>query len=257
MSTEKPNKDFKDAYQELVDAVEELVVKEGKSLQEAFQLAEYKLDKWEELSQEEVQEISHGLKKDFQNLGHGLNLVKESYKEELKLDAAYITDSIWDKLLNIMDSNTAQLLAFEKNLDEQVQELTTAEHITNHQEHSQWESEHKLWLSEIALWKKESIQAQAQLEAIEIGIKKYSDALDEHAQVVQAHESSEHDHEKTMAKAEKDPTSQVFAEADEDGIELHKQEKHEHDQHAELHQSMKKHHAEMMSLINRLYKKVI
>ena len=48
MSTKKPNKDFKSAYQELVDAVEELVVKEGKSLQEAFQLAEYKLDKWEE-----------------------------------------------------------------------------------------------------------------------------------------------------------------------------------------------------------------
>lgn len=257
MRIKELNSDFQHAYKTLVDNVEELVVKEGKNLQQALHSAEEKLSEWGELSKEEAQEISTELKHDFQKLSVSLNDAKESYKEEFKQEAAYITDSIWNKLLKIMDTSTAQLLAFEKNLEEKVQEIRTGEHLTNHQEHNQWNSDHKLWSAEIALWKKESTQAQSKLGEIETAIKQYSDALDEHAQVVQSHEARDHEHEEVMANAEQDPSSHVLEAAVEKDAAMHIQERKEHNQHAELHNTMKKHHSEMMSLVNRLHKKAL
>ena len=123
MRIKELNSDFQHAYKTLVDNVEELVVKEGKNLQQALHSAEEKLSEWGELSKEEAQEISTELKHDFQKLSVSLNDAKESYKEEFKQEAAYITDSIWNKLLKIMDTSTAQLLAFEKNLEEKVLDI--------------------------------------------------------------------------------------------------------------------------------------
>ena len=257
MKPEDINKDFKRAYHNLVDTVEELVVKDGKSLKQAMQAAEDKLNEWNELSNEQVRDLSDGLKHDFETLGESLNGARDAYKEQFKLDAAYVTDSIWGQLLNVMDANTSQFLAFEKDLKVQAQEATTGEHITEHQEHTQWKSDHELWQSELALWKKEHIAALVQLGKIEKAIKQHSDALDEHAQAIQAHEVSDHEHESAMANAEKDPSSQVFAAADDGEVTVHKQQRQEHHQHAELHNSMKKHHLKMMALVAELYKKSV
>ncbi len=257
MRIEELNKDLKDAYQTMVDTVEELVVKDGQNLQQALLVAEEKLNEWEELSKEQVQEISTELKHDFQTLDENLNQAKESYKEEFKKDAAYVTDSVWGKLLTIMDTNTAQLLAFQKNLKEQVQEITTGEHLTEHQEHTQWHSDHGLWLAEVDIWKKEHTEALDKLAKIEKAISQHSNALDEHAQVVQAHEARDHEHEVVLANAEQDPTSRVFEVKEGEEAAVHKQEKQEHTQHAELHNTMKKHHSEMMSLVNKLYKQTL
>lgn len=257
MRIEELNKDLKRAYQTMVDTVEELVVKDGKNLQQAMHSAEEKLSEWNELSKEQVQEISTELKHDFQTLNENLNEAKESYKEEFKKDAAYVTDSIWGKLMKITDSNTEQLLVFEETLKEQAQAVTSGEHLTEHQEHTQWNSEHELWLAEIALWKKEHAEAFSKLEKIEAAISQHSDDLDEHAQVIQAHEARDHEHEEVMAKAEQDPSSKVFEVADDKEVAVHKQERQEHHQHAELHNTMKKHHSEMMSLVNKLYKQTL
>jgi len=52
MRIEELNKDLKRAYQTMVDTVEELVVKDGKNLQQAMHSAEETLNEWEELSKE-------------------------------------------------------------------------------------------------------------------------------------------------------------------------------------------------------------
>ena len=255
MGIKELSKDFQQAYHELVDNVEELVVKERKNLQQALDEAEKLLDEKGDLAEDEIKKASSELKHDFKNLNLGLNKAKEAYKEEFSLDAAYLTDSIWEQLHNIMDSNTAHLLAFEKNLEERVQEIKAAQHLRDHSEHTEWNSEHGLWLTEVSLWKRESILAQQKLSEIGTAIKLYSNALDEHAQVIEAHAATEHDHEKAMANAEKDPSSEVFEAADDTSAAVHKQEKKEHLQHAELQNTMKQHHNELMFLVDMLHKK--
>ena len=257
MKTEDMNKEFKRAYKSLVDTVEELVVKDGKSLQQAMHTAEERLSEWNNLNKKQVEEISTELTNNFHTLGESLKGAREAYKEQFQLDAAYVNDSIWDKLLKVMDANTAQLLVFEEDLKERAQAATSKVHLTEHQQHTQWKSDHELWLAEIALWKKEHDTALAQLADIEKTIKQHSDALDEHAQAVQAHEASDHEHEKTIANAEKDPSNQVFEESEDKEASVHKQEAQEHRQHAELHDTMKKSHLKMMASVAELYKKVV
>ena len=254
MRIEEMNKDLKRAYQTMVDTVEDLVVNQGENLQQAMNTAEEKLKEWKELSKEEVEVISSELKHDFQKLDENLNQAKDSYKEEFKKDAAYVTDSVWSKLLTIMDTNTAQLLAFQKNLNERVMNIKGSDHLTEHQEHTQWNSDHGLWLAEVEIWKKEHAEALEKLAKIEKAIAQHSAMLDEHAQVIKAHEARDHEHEEVLAKAEHDPTSHVFEVKEDEETAVHAQEKQEHTQHAELHDTMRKHHFSIMSLVNKLYK---
>ncbi len=254
MKIEEMNKDLKRAYQTLVDTVEDLVVNQGENFQEAMKSAEEKLSEWKELSKEEVEKISSELKRDFQTLGDNLNESRESYKEQFKKEAAYVSDSIWGKLLTIMDTNTAQFLAFEKNLKERVQAIKGDDHLTEHHEHTQWHSDHGFWLAEVEVWKKEHAEALDKLAKIEKAINQHSDMLDEHAQVITAHEARDHEHEEVLSKTEHDPTSYVFEVKEDEEAAVHKQEKQQHQQHAELHSTMRKHHFAMMSLVNKLYK---
>lgn len=254
MRIEEMNKDLKHAYQTMVDTVEDLVVNQGESLQQALYTAEEKLKEWKELSQEQVEEITTELKHDFKTLDDNLNESRESYKEQFKKEAAYVTDTVWSKLLTIMDTNTAQLLAFQKNLNERVMSIKGSDHLTEHQEHTQWNSDHGLWLAEVDIWKKEHTEALDKLAKIEKAIAQHSAMLDEHAQVIKAHEARDHEHEEVIAKAEKDPTSRVFEVKEDEEAAVHTQEKQEHTQHAELHDTMRKHHFAIMSLVNKLYK---
>ena len=257
MKPEDNNSELRRAYQNLVETVEDLVVKEGKTLQQAMFFAEDKLSEWNELSKKQVQDISEELNHDLKTLGENLNGATEAYKEQFKLDAAYVTDSVWEKLLNVMDENTAQLSVFIKDLKDQAQANTTDHHIEEHQEHTQWNSEHELWLSEVDLWKEEHATALSQLTSIEKMIKQHSDALDEHAQAIKAHQASSHEHEVDIANAEKDPSSQVYEETEDHDSETHDQERQEHLQHAQLHKTMKRHHLKIMSLVSELYKKTV
>lgn len=257
MKPDGNNGDFRRAYQNLVDTVEDLVVKEGKTLQQAMYSAEDKLSEWSELSKKQVQDISTEFNHDLKTLGENLNGATEAYKEQFKLDAAYVTDSIWEKLLNVMDANTAQLSVFIKDLKDQAQGNTTDQHINEHADHTKWDSEHELWLSEIDLWKQEHATALSQLSSIEKMIKQHSDALDEHAQVIKAHQASSHEHEVDIAKAEKDPTSEQYEDAVKRDSVIHAQERQEHLQHAELHRTMKRHHMRMMASVSELYKKTV
>ncbi|WP_299872854.1 hypothetical protein [uncultured Cocleimonas sp.] len=256
MRIEEMNKDLKRAYQTMVDTVEDLVVNQGENLQQALQIAEEQLGEWKDLSKEEVEVISSELKHDFKKLEDNLSESREAYKEAFKKEAAYVSDSIWSKLLTIMDTNTAQLLAFQKNLNERVLSIKSADHLTEHEEHTQWSSDHGLWLAEVEIWKKEHAEALGKLAKIEKAIAQHSTLLDEHVQVIKAHEARDHEHEEVLAKAEHDPTSHVFEVKEDEEAAVHAQEKQEHTQHAELHDTMRKHHFTIISLVNKLYKEI-
>ena len=257
MKTQKIHEKLQNAYHEMVENISSLTQNEGKTLKEAIKIAEEKLSTWQELTKEEVEKISDEVKSDLKSIGETLQGAKDAYKEQFKLDAAYLTDSLWDKLSKVADVGKEEFIAFSNDLKDRVQKVKTSEHTSEHQDHLRWYSDHKFWLDEIELWKKDHQLALDKLQAIEAEIKKHSGELDEHAQAIKAHEELDHQHEEVIAATELDPTSRVFEEDDDKDISVHEQEKKEHALHAELHDTLKKDHRKMMSLVNHLYKEVI
>ena len=257
MKTQDIHEKLQHAYQEMVENIESLVEKEGKGLKEAVEIAEEKLSTWQELTKEEAQKISDEVKSDLKSIGETVQGAKAAYKEQFKLDAAYLTDSLWDKLSKVADVGKEEFFSFTKEIKEKAQEVRSSEHASEHKDHLRWYSDHEFWLDEIEIWKKDHQSALEKLQAIEAAIEKHSDVLDEHAQAIHAHEKMDQQHEEVLANSELDPSSRVFEEDDDKEINVHEQERTEHALHAELHNSLKKNHRKMMSLISHLYKDVV
>jgi len=257
MKTQNINKKLQDAYEAMVEHTKSLIENENKSLKEALAAAEEKLSTMTEITKEEALKISDEVKSDLKSIGETLQGASDAYKEQFKLDAAYITDSVWEKLSKVADVGTEEFMEFTQDLKEKVQKIRTEGHASEHQDHLNWQGDHEFWLDEIEFWKKDHQRALEKLQAIEVAIKKHSDELEEHAQVIRAHEVMDHQHEEVMANNEIDPSSRVIEEDDDKEASIHEQEREEHAKHAELHDYLKKHHRSMMSMINHLYKHIV
>jgi paraquat-inducible protein B len=253
MSKKKQKTELQASYQAMVDAVEEFVVKEGKTLQQAFYAAEEKLNDAKEISEEKIEQASKELKDNLHFWGDAVEGVSEAYKEQIQFDLAYVNNSIWDKLQSIAKSNTNDLMAFTRTLKERAATARTEEHLAAHQHHSQWTSEHALWLEEVEFWKKDQAQALTKLVDIEKALIQKSAALAEHAQSIQDHAEIDHEHEKIMADAEQDPTSEVFKIADDKEVAEHQQEQIIHAQNLDRHHVLKTQHFKIMAMINMLH----
>ena len=254
MKSKKLAAELQESYQAMVDSVEEFVVKEGKTLQQAFHAAEAKLIDVKDMSKEKVEQASSELKRNLRLWGDAVEGASEAYKDQIKFDLAYVNNSIWDKLQSIANSSTAELIEFTATLKEKAQAVVTNEHLAAHQEHNEWSSEHALWLDEVEAWKKEHKQALTKLVEIEKALKHQSASLSEHVKAIQAHAETEHQHEKIMKNAEQDLSSDVFQKADKKEIAVHRHERQTHGQQAELHHVLKTHHFKIMVMINVLYK---
>ena len=257
MRSQQLQEKLKHAYHQMVENIENLTLNDGKSLSEATQIAEEKLSDMKELTKEQAQKISAMVVNDVHSIGETLSGAKTAYKEQFKLDTAYLTETLWEKMSKVADVGTEEFLEFTENLKERANKRRTDDHASEHKEHSEWHEDHAFWLDEIAFWKKDHKDALEKLKKIEESIKKHGDLLDEHAQAIQAHEKMDQQHEEVMKEAEIDPTSHVFESDDDKDTDIHQQQREEHKQHAELHESLKKHHRQMMSMLNNLYKQVI
>jgi len=254
MKRNKQATKLQSSYQAMVDSVEAFVVKEGKTLQQAFYAAEEKLKDTKEISKEKIQQASRNLKHDLRLWAEAVNGASETYKAQIKFDLAYVNNSIWNKFQTIANSNTAEFIEFTRKLNEEAQTVKTDEHIAAHQEHNLWASEHALWLDEIDFWQRDHEQALIKLLEIQQTLKQQSTSMFEHVQVIQAHANLDHQHEKIMTNAEQDPSNEVFNVADEKEIAMHNKERQIHAQHSEFHQTLKVHHYKIMAMINMLYK---
>jgi hypothetical protein len=253
MNKKKNKTELQANYQAMVDSIEKFVIKEGKTLQEAFQAAEEQLEDAKEISKEHIQEASKDLKDKLHLWGDAIKGVNEAYKDQIKLEINYINDSIWDKLQRVANSNYAELMNFTNSLKDKAKAVRSNEHLLAHQQHNQWASDHALWLDEVEYWKKDHRQALTKLVEIEKQLNQQSTSLDEHIQDIKKHTKMDHQHEKIVANAEQDPTSEVFKITDEKAIAVHKQECKVHEKNAVNHQALKSQHLKIMSLINMLH----
>jgi hypothetical protein len=254
MTAKKRISDLQQSYRGLVEAIEEYVVKEGKTLQQAFEAAEHQLINAAETSKEKIMQASSDLKNNLGVLGEAIEGASEAYKENIKFDVAYINASAWDKLQSIANSNTVELMAFTRNLKEAANEATTQEHLTVHQQHNDWVSDHEFWLDEVEFWQKDHAMALSKLVLIEQAIKEQTNVLKQHVAAIQNHEEQEHQHETAMANVEQDQISDVYKEADKQNELAHKKAQLSHEEQAEIHRKLKTSHLKLMTMINTLYK---
>jgi hypothetical protein len=257
MTTNKHKTELQKNYESMVEAVEEFVVKEGKSLQQAFHAAEEKLDDAKKISKEKIKLASTDLKNNLGIFSDALEGVGKAYKDEINFDVDYVSNSIWEKFQSIANSNTVELMAFTKNLRENAQAVLTQEHLLAHTEHHQWSSEHAFWLDEIELWKEQHRQALTKLVDIENAFKQQANILAGHENAIKIHSELEHQHEQKMANEEQDPTSEAFKIADDKKAALHQQEREIHLNQSVLHNEFKVKHLKIMAMINMLYKETL
>lgn len=254
MKLKKQATELQENYQAMLDSVEAFVLKEGKTVQQAFHAAEQKLENAKQISKDKILHASRYLKDNLRLWGKAVEGASEAYKAQIQFDLAYVNNSVWNKFQSIANSNTAEFIIFTKNLKEEAQTVRTDEHLALHQEHNQWASEHALWLDEVEFWQKDHEQALTKLNEIEKALKQQAKSLFEHAQVIQALDIIDHKHEETMTNAEQDPSSEMFKLADEKEIALHNKERKIHTQHLEFHHALKTHHYKIMAMINMLHK---
>lgn len=248
---DKPN--MQESYKAMVEAVEEFVVQEGKTLQQAFHSAEEKLINATENSKESIAHASQELKYNLHLFNDALEGASQAYKEHLLYEWDFINSALWDKFQSIANSNTAELMAFTKNLKEQAEAATTESHISAHQQHTQWDSEHAFWLDEIKLWKKNHQQAIAKLHEIEKAMMQQETILAAHTRAIKKHAKLEQQHEKIMKDAESDRSSEVFKTADENKVPQHQHEQQIHTEQTNLHNKIKTKHLQTMAMINMLH----
>ena len=221
MSDDKQKTDLQASYNAMVEAFEEFVVKEGKTLQQAFHAAEEQLADATEHSREKINQASQELKYNLHLFSDALEGVSHAYKENLLFDWDYINSTLWEKFQSIANSNTTELIAFTKTLKEQAEAATTDSHISAHQQHSEWDSEHAFWLDEIKLWDKNHKEALSKLHEIEQAIKSHSAILNDHSKAIKKHMKLEHQHEQIN-----------------------------HAQQAKLHERLKAKHLQTMVMVN-------
>lgn len=253
MNKKKHKTELQANYQAMVDSIEKFVIEEGKTLQQAFQAAEEQLEDAKEISKEHIQEASRDLKDKLHLWGDAIKGVNEAYKDQIKLEVNYINDSIWDKLQHVANSNYAELMNFTNSLKEKAQAVRSNDHLLAHQQHNQWASDHALWLDEVEYWKKDHRQALTKLVEIEKRFNQQSRSLDEHSQDIKKHTQIDHQHEKIVANAEQDPSSEVFKATDENAIADHQTECKIHEKNAANHQALKTQHLKIMSMLNMLH----
>lgn len=256
MKSKKNKSDLQASYQAMVDNVEEFVIKEGKTLQQAFHAAEEKLNDAKDISKEKIQQASKELKNSLRLLSETAEGVGEAYKERIKFDLAYVNNSIWDKLQTIAKSNTVDLMEFSRTLQDRAQKAVTESHLAAHQEHNEWYSDNALWQDEVEFWKKENAQALKKLADIEATLREQSVFLTKHAKAIEIHSKKTEKHEEIMKNVEQDYSSEVSKAKDEKEGAKHLKERQVHAELSESHYALKTHHFKVMAMINTLHEEL-
>lgn len=177
-------KKLQKAYHSMLEHVEELVDKDKKPLKEAFTEAEEKLSEWRELSREEVDHISKELKSNLHDLGEASHGLRESLRETLKFDTAYLATNLWGKLANVADKTRVELAEFRESL----QQHTVADDTT-------YSDQQQHWLEDAKNWQNNYETCLDQLDEAREVIRDQMRSVNSYRKMVLKHESDQSRHD--------------------------------------------------------------
>lgn len=173
MDTKTVQKKLQEAYEAMLDHVEELVDKEKKPLKEAFLEAEEKLSEWRELSREEVEHISDELKSNLSEMGEATHRLNKSVKETLSFDASYLAGSIWNRLSKVADTTMLEL----SELGDDLRRHMSTDASTKSEQHQNWFNDAMQWQGDFEKSIKQLDNVQAELRKAIRETNKYSKAI--------------------------------------------------------------------------------
>lgn len=239
-------------YHAMIDDIESLIRKEGKTLKQALEVAEDKLEDWEDLTIDQAKLVRSEVRHDLHALGDKLYDAKSSFMHRLEMDKNFIKKSASHKLASIADKTIYELIELKDSLFDQDEELTSHEIIqSEHLDHARWRDDHLFWLAEIAMWRKETRDAEAKILAIHDAVNKHGVSLQDHVKNIRSHDEAEHDHEVKLATLEK-ALKDDAAESSRDQL-AHEIMSKSHKSQALHHQQFKNKHREIVMLVERLY----
>ena len=250
------------AYQIMMEQIQKLVKEEGKTIQEATEIAEEKLSTWIELTKEETERVVKEVKRDLTSLADIIEESKEKIRKQWQNDAEFAKQKALETLASILEQANSGLSTLQKIIQENVQKGETKNDTDEstsyplmhddatieekeHKEHRQWHSEHALWLDEIKIWKKELKEVPTAVKRVKQGFEHFGEQIEAHAQAIRAHEVIENTHEAKLAEEHRDDPIHHA---------IHEEERVGHEQEAETHAKLKALHFEAMALLDKLQK---
>jgi len=252
MDTKEINDIMQRGYHTMIDSIESLIKKEGKSLKQALEVTEEKLEEWEDLSVDQYKRIRDEVRYDLHSLGNKIDDAKTSFKYRLEMDTQFMKKSVIDKLSSIADKTTNELIELKDSLFDKEETHSNDEEIqAEHHDHTRWRDDHSFWMTEIAMWRKETNDIEAKLLAIHDAVNKQGISLQDHVKNIRIHDEAVNDHEVKLASLEK--TLQNDTEESSEDQLAHKRMSKSHKDHALLHQQFKNKHREIAILVERLY----
>lgn len=252
MDTNEASDKIQRGYHAMIDNIETLIKKEGKSLKQAFEVAEEKLEDWEGLSTDQYKRIRNEVRHDLHVLGDKMDEAKTSFKQRLEMDTQFIKKSAFNKLSSIADKATNELIELKDSFFNKDEEPTRDEIIqAEHLDHTRWHDDHSFWMTEIAMWRKETNDAEAKVLAIHGAVNKHGVSLQDHVKNIRSHDKAIHNHEVKLADLEKVLKGDT-EEASKDQL-VHKVMSKSHKGYAHRHQQFKNKHREIIILVERLY----
>ena len=252
MDTKETSDKLQRGYHAMVNNLDTLIKKEGKSLKHALEVAEDRLEDWEDLSVDQYKRIRSEVRHDLHALGDRLYDAKSSFMHRLEMDTNFIKKSTAHKLSSIADTTIYELIELKDSLFDKDEEPTNHETIeSEHIDHTLWRDDHSFWIAEITMWRKETRDAEAKILAIHDAVNKHGVSLQGHVKSIRSHDAAVHDHEVKLGDLEKSPEDSA-EETSRDQL-AHKVMSESHKSHALLHQQFKNKHREIVILVARLY----
>lgn len=104
------------AFRSFLDNVEEFYDKEKEDIGEAVEHARERLHEIEDLTAEEIEEVSQDFIEHMVDIGEQMGELREGMRDAIQLDTMYITTGILERLVKVADKTTVGLMELNEEM---------------------------------------------------------------------------------------------------------------------------------------------
>jgi hypothetical protein len=122
MESESMTERLKNAFHDFLTHVEEFYDKEKEDIGEAVSHARERLHEVEDLTADEVEDVSRDFVAHVQDIGEQLGELREGVRDSVQLDTMYITSGILERLIKVADKTTVGLMELNEEMAKHIVE---------------------------------------------------------------------------------------------------------------------------------------
>ena len=127
MSSESITERMQNAFHSFLEHVEEFYDKERHDIGEAVEHARERLHEVEDLTVEEIDEVSRHFVEHLTDIGEQASDLREGVRDAVQLDTMYITSGILERLIKVADKTTVGLMELNEQMAERIIDMESEE----------------------------------------------------------------------------------------------------------------------------------